>query len=252
MKKEILAIAGLVLATTGFLLPNAALGGMVFTSSVTAYLENQPPVDIDFTATSFPTSQLVDATAGDYYSQVLVDYTQSGEGGSFSNDILQRRNGLVPDESRGDSIMTFTVGTDSTYNLSGYYDVTPDGSSESPGLVFLKSSLYDTEDHIYLWYDEQHFANTSYVRSVLGGNGGDIYNYSTGSLSGSLVAGRIYEWSWSARTQTDIVDDGGTSAVGNMSLVIGVPEPASLAVWGFGALGMLFAYRKRRQVNLEA
>ena len=32
----------------------------------------------------------------------------------------------------------------------------------------------------------------------------------------------------------------------------GVPEPASMAMWGLGALGMMFAGRKRRQMKLAA
>ena len=42
----------------------------------------------------------------------------------------------------------------------------------------------------------------------------------------------------------------------SISLVIGaasaVPEPAAIAMWGLGALGMVFAARKRRQMKLAA
>jgi hypothetical protein len=31
-----------------------------------------------------------------------------------------------------------------------------------------------------------------------------------------------------------------------------VPEPATLAMWGIGALGMMFAGRRRRQLKLDA
>ena len=49
-----------------------------------------------------------------------------------------------------------------------------------------------------------------------------------------------------------IVDSGkkGNNGTGNIQLS-GVPEPASLAMWGFGALGMMIV-RKRRQAKLVA
>lgn len=46
-----------------------------------------------------------------------------------------------------------------------------------------------------------------------------------------------------------ISSTGPTSASGNLALA--VPEPASFAMWGIGALGMMFAF-KRRQTKLVA
>ena len=255
MKFKILWIAGLMLAGTGFVTPDAAQGAMVISSNSNyAWLQNPSGGDTTdtFSSTSFPTSHLVDATEGDFYSRFRVDYAQSGGGETLSSDLTQRKDGGENIVSYGFSDTEFTVTANTTYNLSGYYNVLDVTSS---GKVYFQSSLYDYSTNSYLSYDYQYSENTLNENFVVGGAGGDSYNYSLGSLSGNLIAGNTYQYYWKAYVYSHPDADGGASAVGNFTLVLGdgaapVPEPASIAMWGLGALGMVFARRKRRQMMM--
>ena len=98
---------------------------------------------------------------------------------------------------------------------------------------------------------------------AFGGDQGAVY-----SLAGSAGFGVFYDATLSASNVYNTLyfgyDDGGGGlddnhddmivsarfiAVGGLN---GVPEPASLAMWGIGALGLVFAGRRRRQLKLAA
>lgn len=255
MKFKVLWIAGLMLAGTGFVPPDAAQGAMVISDNYNYARLNNPSgssTTDTFSSTSFPTSHLVNAAGGDFYSRIQVDYAQSGGGETLSSDITQKRDGDVYDYSHEYSYTDFTVTANTTYNLSGYYNVHDVTSS---GRVYFQTYLYDYTNGIHLSYDIQESYNTLNENIVVGGAGGDSWNGSIGSLSGNLIAGNTYQYYWETLIQAYPDGDGGASASGNFTLVLGsdtaaVPEPASIAMWGIGALGMMFARRKRRQMMM--
>ena len=127
MRFKVLWIAGLMLAAGGMLSPSIAHGGMTITSSsvyVNVYNSSGGAGD-SFSGNSFPTSQLVDATDGDFYSRMQADYSQSGGGATLSYDFSQKRSGDYYDYAQGyTGIFAFTVDANTTYSLSGNYDVT--------------------------------------------------------------------------------------------------------------------------------
>lgn len=257
MKFKVLWIAGLMLAGTEFVTPNTAHAGMVIASNGNyadlKRLSGGYATD-HFSSTSFPTSHLVDATGGEFYSRIQVDYAQSGEGETLSSDLTQRKDGEIDDFSSGASRTSFAVTANTNYYLSGDYNVQDMTSS---GEVYLYSYLLDITNGIFLSVDLQVSHNTRNEHFVLGGSGGDASNYSPGSLSGNLIAGNTYEYYWYATIHGYPDADGGASAVGNFTLVLGdgaaaVPEPASITMFALGALGMMFARRKRQQMTLVA
>ena len=242
--------------------PNAADGGMIITSnSLTAELINNPSFgakSVTYNGTSIPTSHLVDATAGDFYSRIQVDYTASGGGETLSHKFFQKRDGDFGDNSQGfASEMLFTVDANTTYSLSGKFDVT-DVTSSSPGSVHFVGYLFDATTSTYLFLSEQSSRETANESYVLGGIGGDWSNDLAGSLTGNLIAGHIYKWhSLASIIAYTVTGDGGASAEGDITLKIGsggsaVPEPSSIAMWSLGAIGMMFARRKRQQKKLAA
>lgn len=154
--------------------------------------------------------------------------------------------------------MLFTVDANTTYSLSGKFDVT-DVTSPSPGSVHFVGYLVDLTTTTYLFLSEQFSRETANESYVLGGNGGDWGNSLAGSLTGNLIAGHNYKWhSLASIVAYTVTGDGGASAEGDITLKIGsggtttVPEPSSLAMWGIGALGMMFARRKRQKKKLAA
>lgn len=139
----------------------------------------------------------------------------------------------------------FTVSETTTYELSG--SVAINGWSR----VELYSRLSEPGGTV-LSYSYQMSENTANKSLVVGGSGGDTINNLTGSLTGSLVAGRTYVYTayaqiynrWGQHTVSP------TTATSTLSLLIGdqtqpVPTPTA-AMIGFTLLGGMFMKRNRR------
>lgn len=261
-KRKRLSMGEILLAAVCIVTPNATHGGMTIVSNdVKASLHDFQNNNLDafdsFSGTSIPLSHLVDATDGSYYSRIQLDRVQSGSDVTISNEFFQKRDGGY-DHSGGESRTHFTVDADMTYNLSGTYSVT---DVTSPGIVFFDALLYDLTAGLQLFGSQTESRDTTNESLVLGVGGGDYFNAAhVGSVSGNLIAGRTYQLYFHAFTRAAAPSgDGGAIATGNVTLQLGsgvdaVPEPASLAMWGLGALGMAIQVRrrKRRQPDLIA
>lgn len=245
MKFRACALAALGLASS-----TAAFAAVVTITSNNAQVGVYDPsagyAGDSFSGTGIPSSQLLSASAGSYYSKNQIDYSVSGGQTTLSNVLDQMRGGAIGGYAQGyEAFMWFTVDADTTYTLSGAYNVR---DSSTAGVVFLYSYLYDYTTNVYLAESYQHSDSTVNESFTLGGLGGDYYNYSSGSLSGSLLAGHLYSWHWNAAMQAYPDSDGGASATGSVVLKIGdLPEPGSLAlVLLAGGIGAVASSRRRR------
>jgi hypothetical protein len=196
------------------------------------------------TATSIPSSQLLEVTQGEYYSRIQTDYTESGDGVTLLNTLNQKRSGLYNDLTQGyNAYMYFTVDINSTYALSGAYGVT---DVSTAGYVFIESSLRDLTASPYLFFERQSSYYTLNEHFVLGGMGGDDSNYLIGSLTGSLIAGHQYQWFNRAFSTAYHGPDGGTTATGYFQLDIDpVPDGGSTLMLLCLTVLSLAAFRRK-------
>jgi len=238
---------------------NGVHGGMTITSnSIRATLFDSDGGNDAFdsySGTAIPASQLVDATSGNNqnWSRVQLDYTQSASGATLSHGISLNREGGIRDYSRYQAnSLEFTVDAATNYDASGFINVSDVGASLS-GLVFFRAFLRDVTNNVTLFDSFQHSENTHDENFILGELGGDSkFDYMQGSLTGFLTTNVTYEWYSDMYLQAYPDADLGASASGDFTLKLGdggsfnaVPEPASFAIWGLGALGVVIARRRK-------
>ncbi len=243
-----LAAATIAISTLGPGSHKTTFGAAVFTSyyvslDLQAELAYMNP---SYSGTSIPPNPIVvESPLGNYYSSVQVDFNASGDDATISNGFSMNRSGVNGDWARGNSQIYFTVSTDTAYSVEGYINQNG-GSSEA--YIELGSHLYDFTVPQWLFTS----SNYSFISPT------EITTVTLGSQTGTLLAGHNYGWFTSEITDTNYYDDDGGEASGNITMTLGagvtssgssVPEPASLAMWGLGAIGMAFARCRRNRRN---
>jgi hypothetical protein len=179
---------------------------------------------------------MVNGNAGDFH--VEVDFLRSGNIDSFN-------------AARGD--VFFQVTENSSFSFDGMYGLQGSGrigfvprvrdltvSGGSSGIVYLNQQL------------SNHTLNQQFN---LGGVAGDSSNELVGSLPGALVPGHEYLMQYSFDIGTPPGGDAGAAANGYLDFTITpgappdqvIPEPTSLAIFGFGALGLVAVGIRRRK-----
>jgi hypothetical protein len=259
MKLDLLGLAGaaIALSTLGLCPQNTASGAVILTSNyaVGQAAHGTDPTTYDtYSETSLPASHTLNAAQESNYNRLQINYNASGNNATFSQEISQGRDGSLYSYALHDSDMYFTVSANTTYTLSGYYHVDDPGTSS--GYVAYYSQLVRADGVLpqSLSYSYQISDNTTDESFVLGGPGGDSVSQVSGSLTGELVAGGEYFWKTYIVFQGNKDEGNGAIARGNFTLTLGngaapVPEPAALAVWVVGALGMSFVGRRRLQTT---
>lgn len=146
----------------------------------------------------------------------------------------------------------FTVDTDVAYEIDGSFAVTDDGD---PGQVILELRL--THDASWpdlpdFFYSTQHSQVTSNETLTVGETGGDFDNFVSGTQTGILEPGYIYEFDIGMHIGSAFLTEDSATAIGNVSIVFSEIAPTvlpSLSAPGSFALAgalILVSVRLRR------
>lgn len=213
--------------------------------------------------TTIPLSHLVQTTGSnplDEYAKVQLDYSASAGVTTFNHAFDLSREGALDNFSQTyDSTLKFTADSNTTYDVSGSMLVADiDGSS---GKVFFHTSLFNVTTNTLVFEFENQSESTPNESFTLGTNGGELYNFQYGTLTGSLVAGNQYSWQTDTYIKATPDPDNGASATGFFKLIIGgniastepVPEPSSILT--LTGLALSFGagnWWRRRKLQLAA
>lgn len=168
--------------------------------------------------TSLPTSATLSASTDG--SSAVTSYSLSSSGFMITFGHSIGPAFFAHGESLGR--LNFSVDSNVSYALDGGYEVVdPDGR-----WVYFQVSLFDHTAHASLFDNIQESFATPHETFALGLEGGDSRNRVEGSLTGTLLPGRTYEFSWMVALYNYPEESTSpASATGSASLAF-VPEPA--------------------------
>jgi hypothetical protein len=175
---------------------------------------------------------VVSASLPGYSSTTTSSFSIAGNSAVLSESFDQpHREGNANGYDQSYFDVYFSSDVDVPYSASGSY-------SNTSGFTNLTSYLVDHTVFTYSFFNYQYSIGGPAAFS-LGGTAGNLDNFFLGSLTGTLLAGHVYEWWGGGVTQAYPVADLGAAASGGLSLSIGeaaVPEFSSVFVWSLLAL----------------
>jgi len=243
-------------AATTYCVSTVAASPITIYSGVAGAILNQD--DVNYTnqvnGLPFPTSQLINGFNGEFFSKTQIEFSGSTNQVTLLSTIDQKRRGSVNDRAISGMSVSFLAETNSTFSISGAYDVT---DISAYGYVSFYQSLYDLTAGAYISETFNFSERTSNESFLLGGSGGDTINVNLGALTGTLLQGHAYTWFYGVYTQAKF-DHGGAAATGFLRLDInGVAPnvPVSVPDHGLTSVAMLAltltgAFTARRRLKL--
>jgi hypothetical protein len=201
---------------------------------------------------SIPTHVGVSAGSEISSSTSEIEWFSAGGQTVLAYDLDHQRGGELFSTAMTEHTLRFTASATAPFELSGGYNVS-DVSAVQSGFIHLFANLLDITGGAYLFENSQTSINTHDEHFTLGETGGDNFNFLFGSLTGTLIAGHMYEFSFNGRTVASPDQDTGAAATGNITFTIGVrasgaaPEPLSMLVWG-GLIAAVGLITQRRQM----
>jgi hypothetical protein len=173
-----------------------------------------------FVGTTIPTHTTLNASDGLSHSNNDIDWYVSNGQTVLSLGMHHQRTGAFGSAAHIlVEPLSFTANSNEPYQLTGYYNTT---DVESSGRVSMTATLRDATLDLYLFTNAQVSRSTNNEQFILGGVGGDFHNILEGSRSEYLVAGHNYELSSNNIIESNPDTDAGASALGNITLTIGV------------------------------
>jgi hypothetical protein len=162
---------------------------------------------------------MVTAAEGVATSTTWLNWIDTGTGALFDFDFAHTRPGNYTAYALStESQLRFTVGPqDTTYAISGAYQVTDLGA---PGLVSWITFL-QREGFGVVMQDRSQSANTSNESFTVANSADGESNDNFGSLTGTLLAGQTYRFSFNSSIQAYPDVDSGANAIGCVTLSIG-------------------------------
>lgn len=211
-----------------------------------------------YSGTTIPATQILTANTGNSSNTTGINYSGDTSSAVLSVDVLNNINNNVNgygccDIAQSYSTLYFTADVNTGYSISGFYDTL---SSSGTG-TFLDVYLQDITTGSMLFREmsySQNIINESFVLDgVAEGNYSSIL---LGTLTGNLIAGNSYRFSFNSYIQA--YSGGETTSVasanGNVTLGIERPiatsEPSLLALMAIGLLAMVVV-RKRVEKSSE-
>jgi hypothetical protein len=214
-------------------------------------IDSSPVVQNVFSGTTIPTSISLDAVEGAVTSENNIEFSATGGQTELALDIDHSRPGTPFSLARTLGFVRFTAAANTSYELSGNYDVNDVGNFA--GDVFHFIGLTDETAGILLFWNIQESIASEDEQFTFGQTGGDWSNTLSGSVTGSIVAGHTYLFNFESRIRGPRNGDHGATALGNISLTIreaaAVPEPLSLFTWALFAISGILVTRRRFQIS---
>jgi hypothetical protein len=148
------------------------------------------------------------------------------------------------------AVVKFTANSDNlSYSLSGNYSYA--NASSDPNNVYANFGVFllDQTANAVVFRNVQSALGTLAFDMTVGGTFQDVVGGPPeleGSLSGALINGHVYEFSYTADTRYGTVDSSGNVLLTITSEASAVPEPASLMLCGLGTIGLIAGGLRRR------
>ena len=213
-----------------------------------SYAEDQGPTVPDPGGT-MPYSAVISANAGGSSASTTVSLTSSSLDWRFNH--VRTGWGWGPNtEAEGSGIVVFSVSQDTPYTFVGSYKSTANQTTNLESYLMGGPSIGDLNTFLFDG-DYQSSGGTLTV-----GSSANMVSFApfTGSLTGELYAGDVYEFNYFASivgVPAAAPDIGG--ATGELTLYFGtapVPEPGTLTLLISALLGLAGAfYLRRRRAN---
>ena len=194
-------------------------------------------------------------------SSTTSNWVDTGSGALFDFDFEHTRAGNYSSQAKSTGSINFDVGgLDTTYDISGAYQANHAGIA---GRVYFSVGLWDAtvgSNVFKFWQWSDSTVDEAFTIGIAGG--GDNYNESTGTATGSLLAGHSYTLQFNSFIElanfSGYADDDGANASGCVTLSIGgasgagscgssvvsVPTPTSLLLLALGAFALSIKRRK--------
>jgi len=205
-----------------------------------------------FNVITLDTTQGLIAVSGNSSSTSNINFSSDANSVTFSVDVENNidnslgllTTGCCDEAGSGFSALTFTADVDTNYSVSGFFDSLSSIATET----ILSASLFDITDNIFLLNEYSESRSTVNESFVLDGiSEGDYTNQLVGSLTGNLIAGHDYQYSFVTKikslNQFAQETESIASGTGNVTLSIGtptvVPIPAAIWLFGSGLIGLI-------------